>query len=81
MTAKQVYEVRKMLRKGCLNGKIYRGYNPRAVQALQHHLTAFTAAKAARYLRRHLSKWTTARLVQDHFWAKGAWVADLDMSV
>ncbi len=73
MTAKQVYEVCKMIRKGCLFGQIYdRGHNPRAVHALEHHLTHATAAKAARYIRRHLNKWPTALAVESHFRNKGA---------
>lgn len=73
MTAKQVYEVRKMMRKGCLYGEIYdRGHNPRAVHALEHHLTHATAAKAARYIRRHIGQWPTASSVNDHFSHKGA---------
>jgi hypothetical protein len=73
MTAKQVYEVRKMMRKGCLYGEIYdRGHNPRAVHALVHHLAHVTAAKAARYIRRHLNKWSTAIAVEKHFRSKGA---------
>ena len=73
MSAKQVYEVRKMMRKGCPFAEIHaRGHNPRAVHALEYHLTHATAARAARYIRRHLGKWPTAYAVENHFRSKGA---------
>lgn len=71
LTAKQVYEIRRLLRPWKYTyGEIYdQGHDPLVVVAIERHLTGYTAAKAARYWRRHLSMLTMREIIV-HFRSK-----------
>ena len=70
MSAKQVHKFRGMIRNGATPfGEICdrTQIDMMALFALRHYLGGKTAAHAARYWNRNLSKMSSARGIQDHF--------------